>query len=54
MFAKRESALAAAAGAAPQSRLPRLSLAPVVDALKRPPVAVGAAGLLLLGPPPCS
>jgi hypothetical protein len=49
MFAKRESALAAAAGAAPQSRLPRLSLAPVVDALKRPPVAVGAAGLLLLG-----
>jgi polysaccharide deacetylase 2 family uncharacterized protein YibQ len=48
MFAKRESALAAAAGAAPQSRLPRLSLAPVVDALKRPPVAVGAAGLLLL------
>ncbi|QTC90885.1 divergent polysaccharide deacetylase family protein [Brevundimonas goettingensis] len=49
MFAKRESALAAAAGAAPQSKLPRLSLAPVVDALKRPPVAVGAAGLLLLG-----
>ncbi len=49
MFAKRESALAAAAGAAPQSKLPRLSLAPVIDALKRPPVAVGAAGFLLLG-----
>lgn len=48
MFAKRQSVLAATAGAAPPAR-GRLGLAPVVAVLKRPPVAVGAAGLLLLG-----
>ncbi len=47
MFAKRQSALAANAGSAPPPR-GRLTLAPVLTALKRPPVAVGAAGLLLL------
>ncbi len=48
MFAKRQSVLAATAGAPPPSR-GRLSLAPVLEALKRPPVAVAAAGLTLLG-----
>jgi len=48
MFAKRQSALAAAAGAPPAGRSLRLVFAPVADALKKPPVAVGAAGLLLL------
>ena len=48
MFAKRQSALAAAAGTPPVGKPFRLSFAPVAAALKRPPVAVGAAGLLLL------
>ena len=48
MFAKRQSVLAATAGAPPPSR-GRLSLTPVLEALKRPPVAVAAAGLTLLG-----
>jgi len=48
MFAKRQSALAAAAGAPPAGKSLRLVFAPVADALKKPPVAVGAAGLLLL------
>lgn len=46
MFAKRQSALAAAAGA-PPSKV-RLDLGPVMAVLKRPPVAVGLAALLLL------
>jgi len=49
MFAKRQSALAAAAGAPPSAKGLRLNLSPVLAALKKPPVAVGAAGLLLLG-----
>ena len=48
MFAKRQSALAAAAGAAPRVR-DGASLKPVVEALRKPPVAAGLAGLLLLG-----
>ena len=48
MFAKRQSALAAAAGAAPRVK-DAPSLKPVVDALKKPPVAAGLAGLFLLG-----
>ncbi|MBX9616748.1 MAG: divergent polysaccharide deacetylase family protein [Caulobacteraceae bacterium] len=48
MFAKRQSALAAAAGAAPSSKGLKLDLKPVVGWLKKPPVAVGAAGLLLI------
>ncbi|QIF82966.1 divergent polysaccharide deacetylase family protein [Brevundimonas sp. 'scallop'] len=47
MFAKRQSALAATAGTAPRAK-DGPSLKPVVDALKRPPVAAGLAGLLLL------
>ena len=49
MFAKRQSALAATAGAAPTGRLPRLDLKSALAVFKKPPVAVGAAGLLLLG-----
>ncbi|MBU1345658.1 MAG: divergent polysaccharide deacetylase family protein [Alphaproteobacteria bacterium] len=48
MFAKRQSALAATAGAPPSGKGPRLDLKPVAALLKKPPVAVGAAGLLLL------
>lgn len=49
IFAKRQSALAAAAGA-PPVRIPlRERLGPVTRALKRPPVAVAGAGVLLLG-----
>jgi hypothetical protein len=48
MFAKRQSALAAAAGTAPSRKGIRLDLKPVAALLKKPPVAVGAAGLLLL------
>ncbi len=48
MFAKRQSALAATAGTAPRAK-DGPSLKPVVDALKKPPVAAGLAGLLLLG-----
>lgn len=47
MFAKRQSALAAAAGSPPPSRMPKIDLKAVLSFLKRPPVAVGAAGLLL-------
>ena len=47
MFAKRQSALAAAAGAPPSARA-RLSMKPVLSALKKPPVVAGLAGLLLL------
>lgn len=47
MFAKRQSALAATAGTAPRAK-DGPSLKPVVDALKKPPVAAGLAGLLLL------
>ena len=46
MFAKRQSALAAAAGAPPSKM--RLDFGPVLAVLKRPPVAVGLAALLLL------
>lgn len=47
MFAKRQSALAAAAGNPPSPRA-ALSFAPVAAALKKPPVAVGVAGLAML------
>jgi polysaccharide deacetylase 2 family uncharacterized protein YibQ len=47
MFAKRQSALAAAAGMPPEERS-RLGLDAVRGALKKPPVAVGAAGAFLL------
>ncbi len=46
MFAKRQSALASAAGAPPRARTP--SLRPVATALKKPPVLAGLAGLFLL------
>ena len=49
MFAKRQSALAASAGAPPPGRGLKLDFKPVGATLKKPPVAVGAAGLLLLG-----
>jgi len=48
MFAKRQSVLAATAGAPPARRSMRERLAPVGRILRRPPVAVAAAGLLLL------
>lgn len=47
MFAKRQSALAAAAGSPPEDRS-RLGLDVVLATLKKPPVAVGAAGVFLL------
>jgi len=47
MFAKRQSALAAAAGLPPEDRS-RISLDSLVAVLKKPPVAVGAAGVFLL------
>lgn len=47
MFAKRQSALAAAAGLPPEDRS-RLNLDTVVVALKKPPVAVAAAGVFVL------
>lgn len=49
MFAKRQSALAATAGAPPVKVPLRERLAPVGRVLKKPPVAVAGAGLLLLG-----
>ena len=49
MFAKRQSVLAATAGAPPARRSLRERLVPVGRVLKRPPVAVAGAGLLLLG-----
>lgn len=49
MFAKRQSALAATAGAPPVKLPLRARLAPIGRVLKKPPVAVAGAGLLLLG-----
>jgi len=49
MFAKRQSALAATAGAPPVKVPLRERLAPVGRVMKKPPVAVAGAGLLLLG-----
>lgn len=49
MFAKRQSVLAATAGAPPVRRSVRDSLAPALRVLKKPPVAVAGAGLLLIG-----
>lgn len=49
MFAKRQSALAATAGAPPVKVPLRERLAPVGRIMKKPPVAVAGAGLLLLG-----
>lgn len=49
MFAKRQSALAAAAGQAPRTGGSRDGAGAVLRFLKRPVVAVGAAGLLSLG-----
>jgi len=48
MFAKRQSALAAAAGAPPEPRS-RVAMDPVLNALKKPPVAAGAAGAFVIG-----
>ncbi|HRL07547.1 MAG TPA: divergent polysaccharide deacetylase family protein, partial [Brevundimonas diminuta] len=48
MFAKRQSALAAAAGAPPEPRS-RVAMEPVLNALKKPPVAAGAAGVFVIG-----
>lgn len=47
MFAKRQSALAAAAGAPPKGAKP--SLRSLLRILRKPPVAVGAAGVVLVG-----
>ena len=47
MFAKRQSALAAAAGMPPEERS-RLNLDTVLVALRKPPVAVAAAGVFVL------
>ena len=49
MFAKRQSVLATTAGAPPARRTLRESMGPVGRILKKPPVAVASAGLLLLG-----
>ena len=49
MFAKRQSVLATTAGAPPVRRSLRENFAPVGRILKKPPVAVAGAGLLLLG-----
>ena len=49
MFAKRQSVLATTAGAPPARRSLRENFAPVGRILKKPPVAVAGAGLLLLG-----
>jgi len=49
MFAKRQSVLAATAGTAPSKPSLAERVAPVARALKKPPVAVTAAGLLLVG-----
>jgi len=49
MFAKRQSVLAATAGTPPARVALRDRLAPAVRFLKKPPVAVAGAGLLLLG-----
>ncbi len=47
MFAKRQSVLATTAGAPPVRRSLRENFAPVARILKKPPVAVAGAGLLL-------
>ena len=49
MFARRQSALAAAAGAPPPAREPRFTPRAILNVLKKPPVAVACAGLLFLG-----
>ncbi len=49
MFAKRQSVLATNAGAPPVRRSLRENFAPVGRILRKPPVAVAGAGLLLLG-----
>ena len=49
MFAKRQSVLAATAGAPPARRSMAESFAPVLRVLRKPPVAVAGAGVLLLG-----
>jgi len=49
MFAKRQSVLAATAGAPPARRSLRQTIVPVGRILKKPPVAVAGAGLLLMG-----
>ena len=47
MFAKRQSALAASAGRPPERRSLKAGVAPLVRALKKPPVAVAGAAVLL-------
>ncbi|WP_125255168.1 divergent polysaccharide deacetylase family protein [Brevundimonas fluminis] len=47
MFAKRQSALAASAGRPPERRSPAAGLAPLLRALKKPPVAVAGSAVLL-------
>ncbi|MBX9803060.1 MAG: divergent polysaccharide deacetylase family protein [Caulobacteraceae bacterium] len=49
MFAKRQSVLATTAGSPPVRRSLRENFAPVGRMLKKPPVAVTGAGLLLIG-----
>jgi polysaccharide deacetylase 2 family uncharacterized protein YibQ len=49
MFAKRQSVLAATAGAPPARRSVAEAFGPVLRVLKKPPVAVAGAGILLLG-----
>jgi polysaccharide deacetylase 2 family uncharacterized protein YibQ len=49
MFAKRQSALAAAAGRPPQARSLKGAVGPVLAFLRRPPVAVAGAATLLFG-----
>lgn len=48
MFAKRQSVLAATAGAPPPQRSLKPSLKAALETLKKPPVAVGVAGGLML------
>src|SRR5690606_12061695 len=48
MFAKRQSALAAAAGAPPRARGPVMPMTALRTLARKPPVLVGAAGLFLL------
>ncbi|CAN7356468.1 divergent polysaccharide deacetylase family protein [Brevundimonas sp. LjRoot202] len=49
MFAKRQSVLAATAGAPPARRSVAEAFAPMLRVLRKPPVAVAGAGVLLLG-----
>ncbi|MBI2262948.1 MAG: divergent polysaccharide deacetylase family protein [Caulobacterales bacterium] len=49
MFAKRQSVLAATAGAPPARRSVAEAFAPLLRVLRKPPVAVAGAGVLLLG-----